>query len=196
MQHHPQLFSTFKQFLVDAQTGLLPDYSFVEPNYNDHEGVEGEVLANDEHPDHNVREGERFIATVYDAIRNNEKLWRGSVLLITYSNHGGIYDHVPPPAATPDGFVAPPDQTGTGKAFSFDRLGVRVPAVIISPYIPKGTVDHTVYDHASIPATVSRLFLNGQQTVSPRERNAYTFDRVLTLPTPRLDTDTPIFQFQ
>ena len=196
MQHHPELFGTFEQFLADAQKGLLPDYSFVEPNYNDHQGPDGEIPANDEHPDHNVQEGEHFIAKVYNAIRENGALWPGSVLVITYSNHGGIYDHVPPPAATPDGFVAQPDQTGTGKPFSFDRLGVRVPAVIVSPYIPRGTVDHTIYDHASIPATVSKFFLNGQQSVSPRERNANAFDRVLTLPTPRSDMDTPIFQFE
>jgi len=195
MQHHPEFFGTFEQFLASAQKGNLPDYSFIEPNYNDHQGLDGEILANDEHPDHNVQEGERFIATVYNALRQNEVLWRESALLITYSNHGGIYDHLVPPAATPDGFVAPPSQTGTGKAFAFDRLGVRVPAVIVSPYIPKGTIDHTVYDHASIPATLSKLFLNSPQTVSPRERSAHTFDHLLTLTTPRPDTDTPTFRF-
>jgi phospholipase C len=95
---------------------------------------------------------------------------------------------VPPPAATPDGFVAQPEQTGTGRAFAFDRLGVRVPAVIVSPWIPKGTIDHTVYDHSSIPATASKLFLNGSQSSSPRERSAHTFDHVLTLKTMRTDT--------
>jgi phospholipase C len=195
MQHHPELFATFEKFLADAKKGDLPDYSFVEPNYNDHQGPDGFIPANDEHPDHSVQMGEQFIAMVYNALRENETLWLGSVLVITYSNHGGIYDHVPPPVATPDGFVAPPDQTGTGRPFVFDRLGVRVPAVIVSPYIPKGTVDHTIYEHASIPATVSKLFLKGQQTVSPRERDANAFDRVLTLPTPRSDADTPIFKF-
>jgi phospholipase C len=152
------------------------------------------LLASDDHPDHNVQAGELFIAQVYNAIRTNEALWRDSILLITYSNHGGIYDHVPPPAATPDGFVAQPNQTGTGRAFAFDRLGVRVPAVIVSPWIPRGTVDHTVYDHASIPATVSKLFLSGPQNISPRERSAQAFDRVLTLTAPRTDTDMPYFK--
>jgi phospholipase C len=196
LQHHPELFGTFDQFLTDAQRGTLPEYSFVEPNYSDHSGDNGAVLANDQHPDHNVRQGEILIASVYNAIRTNPSLWAESLLLITYSNHGGMYDHVPPPAATPDGFVAPADQTFTGESFAFDRLGVRVPAVIISPYIPKGTVDHTVYDHASILATVSKLFLSGSQTISPRERNAHTFERVLTLTAPRKDEDIPYFNIQ
>ena len=196
LQHHPEVFGTYQQFLSDVKRNTLPEYSFVEPNYNDHDGDNGQVIANDDHPDHHVGEGERFIASVYNAISTNEDVWNTSILLITYSNHGGIYDHVPPPAATPDGFVASPDQTGTGKPFAFDRLGVRVPTVIVSPYIPKGTVDHTVYDHASIPATVSKLFLSGQQVISPREGAAHTFDRVLTLKTPRPDSEMPFFHFQ
>jgi phospholipase C len=193
---HPEFFATFDQFLSDAQTSQLPEYSFVEPNFTDHEGSSGPEIASDEHPDHSVQVGELFIAKVYNAIRTNRTLWPESVLLITYSNHGGIYDHVPPPAATPDGFVARPDQTGTGQPFAFDRLGVRVPAVIVSSYIPRRTVDHTVYDHASIPATVSRLFLSGPQTISPREHSAHTFERVLTLAAPRRDEDIPYFKIQ
>ena len=169
----------------------MPEYSFVAPNSVDHETDNGVQLANDQLPDHDVQAGEVLIAEVYNAIRNNPQLWPDSVLLITYSSHGGIYDHVPPPAATPDGFVAVPNQTGTDREFAFDRLGVRVPAVIVSPWIPKGTVDHTVYDHASIPATVTKAFLNRRQNVSPRERSAHTFEGVLTLKTMR--TDTPVF---
>jgi phospholipase C len=188
---HPETHGTFQQFLDGASKGNLPEYSFIEPNFSDHTTSNGAEIANDQHPDHNVQAGEFFIAEVYNAIRNNESLWRDSVLVITYSSHGGIYDHVRPPAATPDGFVAAPNQTGTGREFAFDRLGVRVPAVIVSPWIPKGTVDHTVYDHASIPATVSKVFLSGPQNVSPRERSAHTFEGVLTLKTMR--ADTPVF---
>lgn len=146
LQKQPELFGTYSQFLDDCKNGYLPDYSFIEPNFNDHETDSGVAIANDQYPAHHVQQGELFIAEVYNAIRLNPNVWFHSILLITYSTHGGIYDHVRPPAATPDGFVAPPDQTGTGKEFTFDRLGVRVPAVIVSPYIPRGTVDHTVYD--------------------------------------------------
>ncbi len=186
----PQFFGTFASFLADTASGLLPEYSFIEPSFNDHDYDNGPIIATDQHPDHNVQAGDLFIATVYNAIRESS-IWESSVLVITYSNHGGLFDHVPPPNAIRDGFEASADQTGTGKKFSFNRYGVRVPAVIISPYIPKGTVDHTVYDHASIPATVSKLFLKGPQQKSPRERGAHTFDHLLTITSPR--TDAPTF---
>ena len=113
-------------------------------------------IASDQHPDHHVREGERFIAAVYNKIRRNPVLWQKTAILLVYDEHGGIYDHVPPPAVIPDGFVAQPAATGTGEEFHFDRLGVRVPSILISPWIPKGTVvNGRVFEHASIPATVT-----------------------------------------
>ncbi|HTK28414.1 MAG TPA: alkaline phosphatase family protein, partial [Vicinamibacterales bacterium] len=126
LQHQPQLFATFDQFLADCAAGTLPDYSFVEPNYSDHDVNGANLPASDQHPDHDIREGERFIASVYTAIRSNPALWASTALLVVYDEHGGIYDHVPPPACPPDGFVAQPGDTGTGKPFLFDRLGVRV----------------------------------------------------------------------
>jgi phospholipase C len=193
LQHQPQFFGTFQQFLDDCDDGMLPDFSFVEPNYSDHEGDGGQILASDQHPDHHVQEGERFIAAVYNAIRQNAALWESTALLIVYDEHGGIYDHVPPPSCLTDGFVAQPDATGTGKPFLFDRLGVRVPAILVSPWIPPGTVvgTHRVFEHASIPATVTSFFLGQFDDRSPREKQAETFLDLLTLNTMR--TDAPEF---
>jgi phospholipase C len=201
LQNQPQFFGLYSQFLDDCKKGTLPDYSFIEPNYSDHDGDGGEILASDQHPDHNVQEGEIFIATIYNAIRQNPALWQSTALLILYDEHGGIYDHVLPPNCQPDGFVAQPKDTGTGAPFAFDRLGVRVPAVLVSPWVPRGTVvsplnpDGTiakerVFEHASIPATVTSCFLpgfdqNGQR--SPREKNALTFLDLLSLPSMRSD---------
>src|SRR4051812_6151834 len=123
LQHQPQLFGTFDQFLSDCKLGKLPEYSFVEPNYTDHDSDSGALIASDQHPDHHVQAGELFIAQVYNAIKQNPELWKSTALLIVYDEHGGIYDHVPPPACIPDGFVAPPNETGTGRPFNFDRLG-------------------------------------------------------------------------
>lgn len=193
LQHEPQLFATYDQFLADCQAGTLPDYSFVEPNYSDHDGDNGEELASDQHPDHNVQAGEIFIASVYNAIKQNPTLWASTALLIVYDEHGGIYDHVPPPACMPDGFVAQPNDTGTGRAFAFDRLGVRVPAILVSPWVPKGTVvSGRTFEHASIPATVTKFFIGDYDQRSPREKNADTFLDLLSLPTVR--TDGPEFQ--
>ena len=200
LQHQSELFGTYQQFLADCSTGTLPDYSFVEPNYSDHDGDNGEELASDQHPDHHVQAGELFIASVYKAIKQNPALWRSTALLIVYDEHGGIYDHVPPPACVKDGFVAQPNDTGTGRAFEFDRLGVRVPAILVSPWIPKGTVvkgpqepgGGRTFEHASIPATVTKFFLGDYDQRSPREKAADTFLDLLTLPTMR--TDGPDFQ--
>ena len=194
LQHQPELFGTFKDFQQDCQNGQLPDYCFVEPNYSDHDGDDGEELASDQHPDHNVQAGEIFIASVYNAIKGNPDLWKSTALLVVYDEHGGIYDHVPPPPCTPDGFVASPNATGTGAEFRFDRLGVRVPAILISPWIPKGTVvdKARVFEHASIPATVTEHFLGNYDQRSPREKAAETFLDLLTSPV--LRTDCPDFQ--
>src|SRR5690349_24259346 len=102
LQNQPELFGTHQQFLSDCDKGLLPDYCFLEPNYNDHETDSGEQVANDQHPDHDVQAGELFIAEVPMRIKRNPKLWASTALLIVYDEHGGIYDHVVPPACPPD----------------------------------------------------------------------------------------------
>jgi phospholipase C len=192
-KQHPELFGTFQQFLTDTRAGSLPEYSFLEPNYSDRSGDEEKAAVSDQHPGSTLSADELFIAQVYNALRKNQSLWQSSVLLITYSTHGGFYDHVPPPEVTSDGFMAGAARTGTGYGFGFERLGVRVPAIIVSPYIPRGTVDHTVYEHASIPATATKFFLGEYSPRSRREIRANTFDRVLTLSIPRPDADTVVF---
>jgi len=189
LQRQPQLFGTFEQFLGDCKTASLPEYSFVEPCYRDHYGDDGgAILASDQHPDHDVREGERFIATVYNAIRTNPDLWNSTALLIVYDEHGGLYDHVVPPLCTPDGYVAAAADTMTGESFAFDRLGIRVPAILISPWVTPGTVvpgpedkiNGRIFEHASIPATVTDHFLLGDAKRTVREQKAQTFLDLLT----------------
>jgi phospholipase C len=194
LKDQPKLFGTYQQFLDDCERGTLPQYSFVEPNYSDHLASNGgQLIASDQHPDHNILEGERFIASIYMAIRSNPDLWRSTALLVTYDEHGGIYDHVPPPACTPDTpFVAQPKDTRIGKPFMFDRLGVRVPAILVSPWVAKGAINNDVFEHASIPATAMKWLLpsfdNTQR--SAREAAAPTF---LDLLTDTMRTDAPEF---
>ncbi len=175
LQHQPEVFGTYKQFLSDCDKGLLPEYSFVEPNYNDHATDSGEEVASDQHPDHDVQAGEFLIAEVYMRIKRNPKMWASTALLVVYDEHGGIYDHVVPPVCTPDKFHSSEVDPGTKLPFQFDRLGVRVPAILISPWIPKGTVVNRVFDHASIPATVAKFFLGDASPISPREASADVF---------------------
>jgi phospholipase C len=102
LKNQPALFGTYQDFLDACNRNELPEYCFVEPNYTDHDSPDGmgELIASDQHPDHDVRAGEQFIASVYNAIRQNPKLWPNTALLIVYDEHGGIYDHVPPPNCT------------------------------------------------------------------------------------------------
>jgi phospholipase C len=193
LKNPPKGFATYEQFVGDCMAGALPEYSFIEPNHNDRLGDDGGViLASDQNPDHNVREGERFIANTYNAIRTNPKLWNSTALLIVYDEHGGIYDHVPPPSCTPDGYSAGADKTGTGLPFNFDRLGVRVPAILVSPYIQRGTIVPGIFEHACIPGTVTTFFLKGDARRTVREKNANNFLGLLT-DEMRPDNDCVVF---
>ena len=111
-------------------------------------------MPNDQHPPHNVSYGESLIASVYNAVRGGPG-WQNTLLIITYDEHGGCYDHVVPPPATPPGGQSP-------DGFDFSSFGVRVPAVIVSPWVPKGSVirppGDTPFDHTSIIATLRKLF--------------------------------------
>jgi phospholipase C len=201
LKNQPKIFANYDQFIGDCAGNTLPEYSFVEPCYNDHTGPGGgQILASDQHPDHNVREGERFIANTYNAIRKNPDLWKTTALLVVYDEHGGIYDHVVPPACTPDGYSAKAVDTGTGAPFNFDRLGIRVPAILVSPWIPRGTIvpgtedpaNAQIFEHASIPATVTNYFLQGDAKRTVREQKANTFLGLLT-DTMRPDNDCVVF---
>lgn len=100
--------------------------------------------------------GERLIKKVYETIRNSPH-WNESLLLVVYDEQGGFFDHVsPPPAVAPGDVISNLDNNTHG--FNFTQLGIRVPAVLISPLVPDNQVDHTVYDHTSLLATVEKLF--------------------------------------
>lgn len=147
-------YRLISQFLADAHTGNLPQYSFIEPRYFSDLFLNN--IPNDEHPPHNVIYGERLIAQVYNAVRTSP-CWKSTLLVITYDEHGGCYDHVVPPRA-----VSPDAHNEYG--FNFDRYGVRVPAVIVSPYVPPGSKIRSPdgnpypFDHTSIIATVRKVF--------------------------------------
>lgn len=175
----------FDDFIKDCKKNKLPSFCFVEPRYNDL-STPGEFFgASDQHPDHNMRLGERVVNAVYEAITSNKQTWESTLLVITYDEHGGLYDHVPPPAT-----VNPGDKPIDATAFDFKRLGVRVPAVLVSPFIPKGTIIHDkVFDHTSIIATARKLFVPEWEKsfLTERDRLANTFEDCLTLASPRTD---------
>jgi phospholipase C len=168
-------FHFYRQFQIDCQTGQLPAYSFIEPRYYSDFGQP----ENDQHPPSVVTLGEQLIADVYNCVRSS-KLWPKSLLIITYDEHGGCYDHLPPPSAVS------PEAPEPGQRFAFDRYGVRVPTVIVSPYTEPGTVfgrsTPVPFDHTSIIATLRKRF--GLKSLTARDEKAPDLDSILVLPTP------------
>ncbi|XP_051131502.1 non-specific phospholipase C1 [Andrographis paniculata] len=177
------------KFKLHAKLGKLPNYVVIEQRYMDVKLFP----ANDDHPSHDVARGQKFVKEVYETLRASPQ-WKEMALLITYDEHGGFYDHVPTPVSgvpNPDGIIGPDPYY-----FKFDRLGVRVPTFLISPWIEKGTVIHepsgptptSQYEHSSIPATVKKLFNLNSNFLTKRDAWAGTFEKYFYLrDTPRDD---------
>jgi phospholipase C len=172
-----------------AQPGFNEQFIWIEPMYGSHKfdvtGPGDFSGGNSMHPLDDVRKGELLVKQVYEAIRAVPAVWEKSAMLIVFDEHGGFYDHLTPPATTPPGdnpINAAPDQT----PFGFDRLGVRVPAIVISPLIPKGLIDHTIYDHTSALATLEKQ--QGMSPLTHRDQNAEDFRHLFSLATARTDT--------
>jgi phospholipase C len=190
--------SGFSRFQADASGGQLAAFSYIEPEWATYPRSSAEAQAddkhnfhiqNDQHPVSNLAVGEKLLYDVYQALRSNSSAWEKTLLIITYDEHGGNYDHVHPPtrAIPPDGVTGP-------SGFGFTRFGVRVPAVIVSPLIPGGTILHAPsggrppFDHTSIIATLRARF--GIGALGNRDAAAPDLGSILTLQTPR--TDDPL----
>jgi phospholipase C len=180
----PDYYWNMMDDLVTAENGRFW-YVHIEPDYDALSHFKG---GHSQHPLGSVGKGEAFIKYVYEQIRNSP-FWERSLLILTWDEHGGFYDHVSPPPAVPPG-DSPDDPSHNKHGFRFDRLGVRVPAIVISPWIPKNLIDHRVYDHASIPATIERI--TGIDPLTNRDRYANSVTTLLTLIAPRQDTPTTL----
>ena len=172
-------FGLFKDFQAAAAKGSLPGFAFLEPSW----GAKG----NSQHPNYNVALGEQLIHDTYYALRNGPN-WDKTLLIITYDEHGGCYDHVPPPSG-----ATPPDHTAGEFGFDFTRFGPRVPAVLVSPLIEAGTVFRvpdggTPLDHTSILKTIETRW--NLQPLTARDKAAPDVWAALTLKSAR--TDDPL----
>ncbi len=185
-------------FADDVAAGRLPAYTFIEPC---HSGDR----SNSQHPGNNdydggvdsagrvdFQRGETLIADVYEALRTWEHFDK-TLLVVTYDEHGGFYDHVAPPTdAVPPGPPVPADSRRLIQwflrqppvDFDFTILGPRVPAIVIGGRVPHRP-ESTRFDHSAIPATVRRLFAPGSESLSRREAVSNTFDGLATLATGR-----------
>ncbi len=133
------------QFFTDAAAGTLPGFSLLDPNY----GTQSQ-----EDPQ-NIVVGEAFLEKVVRALGNSPS-WLKTMLIVTYDEHGGYYDHVPPPPALAPDSIPPVVQPGESTYDGFARYGFRVPSVVVSPYAKRDYVSHVVYDHTSILAMIER----------------------------------------
>ncbi len=198
-------FST-RQFFQDTQQGELPTYSFIEPqiigwNHNDMHPPFGDVLATlakqkgvDDplhfDPPSSLIGGEDLLARIYDAIRASSSATGSNhlntTLLVTFDEHGGTYDHVPPPPAIPPDGTGAPGQMG----FTFNRSGVRIPTLAISAWIPERTVVNDEFRATSLLATMRQRFNLGQP-LTARDASARSFADIFTLASPRAQEDWP-----
>jgi phospholipase C len=155
-QKYNSITHDYKRFYADCKTGKLPAFSLVDPNYTlDDTGPESGI-GNDDHPHSDIRAGEYFLSTVYNAVIQSPA-WPRTLLIITFDEWGGFFEHVPPPAA-PD--VDP----------RFTQRGFRIPCLLISPFAHRGKVAHGVYDHTSILKLVEWRW--GLKPLSVRDRAA------------------------
>jgi phospholipase C len=184
LQPYQQNFKSIDQFAADCKAGTLANYNFIVPR----------MLAsktqpdNDQHAPNDMRWGEVLIADVYKALRANDSVWKQSALILLYDEHGGFYDHVAPPkAVNPDGKNSPTaGDPSYAPSFAFDRLGLRVPALVVSPWVPKGQVCSKPLQHTSVMQTARKLFgISGSLT--RRDAAAAAFDDLFSLSAPRSD---------
>ena len=170
LARYPSHLTPVAEFFADAAAGTLPGFSLVEPNY---------LLQSEEEPQ-NIAVGEKFAASVIDAVMNGPG-WANTLLVWTYDEHGGYYDHVAPPAAiAPDGI---PPASGSGPAYGgFAQYGFRVPCAVISPYARKQYVSHQVFDHTSILALVEAKW--NLPALTRRDANAHNMLDMLDLTQP------------
>ena len=167
-------FGRFVDFQAAAKQGKLAAFTFLEPEWSS--------TGNSQHPNYDVALGEQLIHDVYCALRDGPA-WSQTLLIVTYDEHGGNYDHV-----SPAGGATPPDDTPGEFGFDFTRFGVRVPAVLVSPLIKAGTVFRVgegTLDHTSILKTVEKRW--GLPSLTARDRAAPDLGAVLTLTAPRSD---------
>ncbi|KAI9570697.1 extracellular phospholipase C [Boletus coccyginus] len=167
------------QFFADAKAGTLPQFTWINPEC---------CLYDSMHPPSPINMGEAWTKSIYEALRNSPQ-WDGILFLLTFDEHGGYADHVSPPVGVPPGdnlTYTERAQDGKNYTFSFDRLGIRVPTLVISPWVEKGALEHlgqngAIYSHSSLPAFISKLWnLDGGVPLTPRVFSAATFEHLIT----------------
>lgn len=186
-------FTGMDNFYINAMAGTLPTFSFLEPEW----GLETDFLnydiginGTDYHPPTNLAPGEAFVKSIYDALTFNINAWSETLFIINFDEHGGTYDHVATPWGASPPWANPADGTKKPELFEgdfkFDRFGVRVPLILVSPLVKESTVfraeGSVPYDHTSVIATILNVMgiPKDKWNLGSRTANAPTFENVFT----------------
>jgi phospholipase C len=173
-------FVDISEFAKDAAAGTLPAVAFIDPNFA------GNVLQeNDEHPPADIQLGQKFVYDQVQALMHSPE-WKSSALFITYDENGGLYDHVAPPAACAPDDTPPRLNPELG---GFDRLGFRVPLILVSPYAKRHFVSHEVHSHTSILRFIEAKF--GLAAITNRDANSDAMFDLFDFESP--NNDVPSF---
>ena len=166
----------------DIRDGKLPEVAWIDPNFVDLGGLSG---ADDDHPPTDVMSAQSFVLRIYNMLRSNPEVWEKTMLVVVYDEHGGFYDHRHP------GVGLPPEFTSRAE---FGTFGPRVPAIVISPYVDRGSAYGSkqdddiryLYDHTSLIKTILLRFADGDFSgLPPRVASAAHLGHLLTGTAPR-----------
>jgi len=166
-------------FYEKIKNETLPNYTFLTPLISPYQ----DMYPNTQHPVYDIRGGDMLIKEVYESLRNST-YWNTTLLIITYDEHGGFWDKKAPPTA-----VNPtPNAKSDPDPFNFTRAGVRIPTILVSPWLPSA-VDDVIYDLSSVPASIKKLFNLTAPFLSDRDAVANTFANQFLQ---QMRTDTPL----
>lgn len=177
-----RLFEQMESDLRNTPPDQLPQVIFVEPTYQDspHTGT-----STDDHAPAGISDGQEFLMEAYKAVTASNAFWQGALMIVDYDEHGGFFDHVPPPLIPTN----PPD--GAKWSVPFKSLGIRTPAFIISPFVEAGAVCHNLLDHTSVLKLLGEKFGNGSYSPEVDSRPVGSVSHVLDFSNPILQPPAP-----
>ncbi len=182
-RRYDSLSHSIDRFWEDAHQGTLPNVAFVDPDYTD--AAEDNGTSNDYHPWGSVLVAEQFVARVHDALKHSPQ-WGELVFVLNFDEHGGFFDHVPPPACLDDTV-----QAGKGPFPDLKRLGFRVPAIAMGPFAPRRIETAGPYEHCSILRMIEWRW--GLEPMRLRDRHARNLADALDFRIRREPVDLPRF---
>jgi phospholipase C len=177
LENHFRSFEDFEADLANTPPDQMPQVIFIEPTYGDspHLG-----RSTDDHAPAGISDGEEFLMQVYEAVTASPAFWRNALMVVTYDEHGGFFDHVSPP-------LIPTEPPQAGLYPAFPSLGVRVPAFVVSPFVQAGAASHAVLDHTSMLKLLGEKFGGGSYSAVVDARPVQSVSDVLNFDSPVTD---------